>query len=124
MRAGKLTHTIAIEREVETVKLSGHVTRIWATIATMRAELKQASATEFLTGFGEADPKSAVFVIRWVPGVGLITADTIIGDDTMIGGGSITTADRILHNGKAWNIKAIAEIGRRRGLELRAEVAT
>ena len=102
MRAGKLTHTIAIEREVETVKPSGHVARTWETIATMRAELKQASATEFLAGFGEADARNVIFLVRW-PAI------------------EITTADRIRHNGQSYDIKGLVEIGRRRGLELRAE---
>lgn len=101
MRAGKLTHTITIERLTETVSPSGHVRKEWAPLATMRAEVKQASASEYLTGFGEADAGNAVFVIRW-PGV------------------EIGTADRIVHAGRLWNIKGAVEIGRRRGLELRA----
>ncbi|PAU98965.1 phage head closure protein [Paracoccus salipaludis] len=104
MRAGKLTHTIAIEREVETVKPSGHVSRTWATIATMRAEQKQGSATEFLAGFGEGTESNVIFLIRW-PGI------------------EITVADRITHAGKSYNIKSLVEIGRRRGLELRVSAA-
>lgn len=42
-------------------------------------------------------------LLRWVPGVAV--------------------SDRILHGGKVWNIVAIAEIGRRKGLELRAVAA-
>lgn len=104
MRAGKLQHLVDLQRETETVSPSGHVRKTWTTYARGRAELRQASISEYLSGFGEGDEGRGVFLIRWLPGV--------------------TTADRIVTGGKTWNIRAIAEIGRRRGLELRAEVAT
>lgn len=103
--AGKLQHRISIEREAEIVTSAGHVRKTWATIATVRAEVKNLSSDEFLAGFGDADRQSAVFIIRWVPGV------------------EITTADRIQHNGRTYNIKGVVEIGRKRGLELRAVAA-
>lgn len=102
MRAGLLTHVITIERETETVTAAGHVKKAWTPLATVRAQIKTASVNEYLSGFGEADAGNAVFVTRFIPGV------------------TITTADRIVHNGKVFNIKAVVEIGRKRGLELRA----
>ncbi|MNV91444.1 Phage head-tail joining protein [compost metagenome] len=69
----------------------------------MRAEIVQQSATEFLTGFGEAESGTIIFRIRYLPG--------------------ITTADRVTYAGMAYDLKEVTEIGRRRGLELRA-VAT
>lgn len=104
IRSGKLQHPIELQRQTETVSASGRVTSTWTTYAQGRAELRQASISEYLSAFGEADAGNAVFLLRWVPGV--------------------TTADRILHAGKVWNIRAIAEIGRRRGLELRAVAAS
>ena len=103
MQAGKLQHRIELQREVETVSASGHARSTWTTYATGRAELRQASISEYLTGFGEADSGAGVFLIRWLPGVAI--------------------SDRIIHGGKVWNIVALAEIGRRRGLELRAVAA-
>ncbi|KQU54448.1 head-tail adaptor protein [Bosea sp. Leaf344] len=103
MQAGKLDRIITIERQTKTVTPSGGTVTAWTIIATPRAEIVKQSASEFLTGFGEAENGSAVFRIRW-------RAD-------------ITTADRIVHDGVAHDIKEIAEIGRRRGLKLRA-VAT
>lgn len=103
MRAGKLDRTIAIERQIETVKPSGAVATTWANIDTVRAEIVQQSASEFLTGFGEAENGSIVFRIRYLPG--------------------ITTADRVSYAGTVYDLKEITEIGRRRGLEIRA-VAT
>lgn len=103
--AGRLQHRISIEREAEIVTSAGHVRKTWAPVATVRAEIKNLSSDEFLAGFGDADRQSAVFIIRWVPGV------------------EITSADRIQHNGRTYNIKGVVEIGRKRGLELRAVAA-
>jgi SPP1 family predicted phage head-tail adaptor len=103
MRAGKLDRSISIERLMEIVKPSGSVVTAWTNIATIRAEVIQQSATEFLTGFGEAENGTIVFRVRYLPG--------------------ITTADRVLYNNAAYDLKEIKEIGRRRALELRA-VAT
>ena len=103
MQAGKLLQRIELQRMTETVQPSGAVVQTWATYATGRAELRQAGVSEFLTTYGEGAGDTAVFVIRWLPGVSL--------------------SDRIMHGGKVWNIVALAEIGRRRGLELRAVAA-
>lgn len=102
MRAGKLQHRVQIERHQELVSDSGRGHKVWLPILTTRAEIKEASTTEFLTGEIEGDTARAVFLIRW-PVV------------------TISTADRLMVADKAWNITALTEIGRRRGLEIRAE---
>lgn len=103
MQAGKLQHPVELQRLAETLGPGRVAVQTWATYATGKAELRQAGASEFLTTFGEGVSNNAVFLIRWIPGV--------------------SVADRIMHGGKAWNIVAIAEIGRRKGLELRAVAA-
>lgn len=103
--AGKLQHQIIIERETETVSPAGHVRKTWAPIAEVRAEIVTATSTEFLAGWGEGDQNAAVFRIRWIPGV------------------VVSTADRIAHGSRVYNIKSVIEIGRKRGLELRAVAA-
>lgn len=103
MQIESLQYTVELQRLIETIAASGHVSQSWATYAKGRAALRQAGVSEFLAGPGETVANNAVFLIRWVPGV--------------------SVADRILHNGKNWNIVAIAEIGRRKGLELRAVAA-
>lgn len=100
MRAGKLDRTIAVERKTETVTPSGSVVTAWTNLATVRAEIVQQSASEFLTGFGEAEAGTVIFRIRYLP--------------------DITTADRVTYAGQVYDLKEIVEIGRRRGLELRA----
>ncbi|WP_041527294.1 phage head closure protein [Paracoccus aminophilus] len=103
MQAGKLQHRIELQRLTETLTASRKVQEVWTTYATGRAELRQAGLSEFLRNDVEGTTSNAVFLIRWIPGV--------------------SVADRITHDGKVWNIVAIAEIGRRRGLELRAVAA-
>lgn len=98
IKAGKLDRQITIERETETVAASGAVSKAWAAVATIRAELVQRSADEFLTGFGVAEAGGAVFRIRYLAG--------------------ITPADRVIFDGAAYDINEIAELGRKRGLEL------
>jgi SPP1 family predicted phage head-tail adaptor len=101
MRAGKLDRLITIERQNETVAPSGAVSSTWTPIGQpVRAEIVNQSATEFLAGHGEAERGTVIFRIRFLAG--------------------ITTADRIIFNGMAHDLEEIVEIGRRRGLELRA----
>lgn len=99
IKAGKLDRQITIERQAETVAASGSVSKTWAALATVRAELVQLAAEEYLAGFGEADTGGAVFRIRYLAG--------------------ITTADRVTFDATTYDIEEIAELGRKRGLELR-----
>jgi head-tail adaptor len=103
MQAGKLQNRIELQCLVESFGLDRSIRQSWRTYATGKAELRQAGASEFLTTFGEGVSNNAVFLIRWIPGV--------------------SVADRIVHGGKAWNIVAVAEIGRKKGLELGAVAA-
>ena len=99
IKAGNLDRQITIERQTETVAASGSVSKSWTALATVRAELVQLAAEEYLAGFGEADTGGAVFRIRYLAG--------------------ITTADRVTFDGATYDIDEIAELGRKRGLELR-----
>ncbi|KGJ01777.1 head-tail adaptor protein (plasmid) [Paracoccus versutus] len=104
MRAGKLQHLIQIERKTAPVDDYGIARESWVPILTTRAELKEATTTEFLTGPGEMDNNRAVFLIRYPLA-------------------QITTADRLVMDGKPFNILGLAEIGRRKGLEIRVIAA-
>ena len=99
IRAGKLDRQITLERKSETVSDSGAVVSAWAEIATVRAELVQQTADEYLSGYGAAEQGNLIFRIRYLAG--------------------ITTADRVTYQGAAYDLDQIAELGRRRGLELR-----
>jgi SPP1 family predicted phage head-tail adaptor len=102
MRAGTLDRTITVQTFTETVDDYGTPTQGWAYFATLRAQLVEASTDEFLRGYGESETTVAVFRTRWRDGV--------------------TPQMRIVYAGKPLNIREIKEIGRRRGLELRAEL--
>lgn len=103
LNIGNMDRRITIERETETVKPSGSVVKAWTHVATVWAEIVQRTASEFFTGYGEAENGSVIFRVRYHPG--------------------ITTADRVSYAGKVYDLKEITELGRRDGLELRG-VAT
>ncbi len=101
INSGKLDRQIIIQRQTETVLPSGAVTKTWADVATVRAEIVQQSTDEYLSGYGAAEQGNIVFRIRYLAG--------------------ITTADRVIYNGAAHDLNRIVELGRRRGLELRVK---
>jgi SPP1 family predicted phage head-tail adaptor len=105
MRAGKLDQTIEIRRQVnDAVDPYGNpVPGTISTVATMRAQIIQASTEEFIRGWGANSEAVMIFRTRWF-------------DD-------VTLADGVRHDGVDYNLKEIKPIGRRRGLELRC-VAT
>lgn len=99
MRAGNLDRTITIQRFTSEPNDYGTPVETWTTVATLRAQLIQASTEEFIRG-GAVDETVIVFRTRWLAGV--------------------TTADRIQYEGEDFNLKEVKELGRRKGLELRA----
>lgn len=102
MSPGKLQSRIQLEREQELVSDSGLARKVWLPVLMTRAEVKQAPTEEFLAQQIVGDKVRAMFLIRWPSQ-------------------PISTSDRITHAGKVWNITGLSEIGRRRGLEIRAE---
>lgn len=101
MRAGKLDRTITIERRTETLNDLGVPQEAWTPATTVRAELVEQSADELARAFGEASEIKTTFRTRYVEGV--------------------TSADRVLYAGEAYELSSVTEIGRRRGLELRTK---
>jgi hypothetical protein len=71
----------------------------WSDHLRLRAERVEPSTDEFLTDSGVRDHEVVVFRTRWVT--------------------DIMASDRVVFAGRAYNIKAIAEVGHRVGLELR-----
>lgn len=100
MRAGKLDKLITIQRFTSTVNDYGTPVETWTDVATLRAQIVQASTEEFIRGFGASDETAIIFRTRWLDGV--------------------TNADRVGYAAGAYlNIKEVKEIGRRNGLEIR-----
>jgi SPP1 family predicted phage head-tail adaptor len=99
MRAGRLDTQIEIQRATVALDDAGTPIMSWATIASPRAQVIQASTEEFISGAGATDETAIIFRTRFLP--------------------DVTTADRVLHGGTIHNIKELKPIGRRRGLEIR-----
>lgn len=99
MKAGRLTEEIQIERATSTVNEYGTPEPTWAPICTLRAEKVEQSTVEYIRNFGASDEEAVIFRARFFEGV--------------------TNADRVKWQGEAFNIKSVAPIGRRKGLELR-----
>lgn len=106
MRAGRLDRTIRIDKWDDAPEPDdfGTVTPGYTALATLRAQIVQSSTEEFIEAQGATDDTVVIFRTRWLPGV--------------------TTADRIYYPPQGYfNIKETKEIGRRKGLELRAVMA-
>lgn len=100
MRAGKLDRVIRIDRySTSGIDGYGSPAPAWEALATLRAQMLQSGTEEFIRN-GAIDETIVIFRTRYLDGV--------------------TTADRVHHAGRYYNIKEIKEIGRRNGLELRA----
>lgn len=104
MRAGRLDRSITIQRSTYEVNEYGSPIYSWTDVATLRAQLLEGRTEEYLANGGGADDKTlAVFRTRFLAGV--------------------TNADRVSYGGNVFNIREVKEIGRRKGLELRAEAS-
>jgi head-tail adaptor len=99
MRAGKRDKSISIERRVENLDAYGVPREARAPIRTAKAAIIQASAEAFFGSGGIA--AESIVVVRILSSEG------------------VTPADRILHGVLVFSVKAINEIGRRRGREIR-----
>lgn len=100
MQSGKLNRTVTFERLTETVSETGAVSATWAPLATVRAQVTDATLEEIEGGNGERPKARLTVVVRYLPG--------------------LTLADRLTYGGRAFNILSMAEIGRKRGLEFKA----
>lgn len=98
MRAGQLDRVITIQRSTSEIDEYGNPAATWSDIATIRAQLVQASTEEFIRGYGASDETAIIFRTRFL---------------------EVGPADRIVFDGANHNIKELKEIGRRRGLEIR-----
>lgn len=99
MKSGHLREEITLQRATFTVDEAGTPVEAWGDLATLRAEKIEQSTVEAIRAFGASDEELVIFRARFFEGV--------------------TTADRVLWGGLAFNIRQIAPIGHRKGLELR-----
>ena len=100
MQAGKLDRVVSFERLSETVGTTGAVSTTWDPFAVVRASVTDATQEEIEGGKGEHLKVRITVLMRY-------------RDD-------ISLSDRLTYEGRAFNIVSMVEIGRRKGLELRA----
>jgi SPP1 family predicted phage head-tail adaptor len=99
MKAGSLRHPITIERFTDSVDDFGTPTKTWAPHVSLRAEIIQQSAEEFIRAQGAVDERIVILRTRFVPG--------------------LTAADRVVWKGTPHSIREITVTGHDRGLEIR-----
>lgn len=100
MRAGKLDRRITIEQAAYSQDDFGQEQPVWTTFAERAAQRMDMKGTERFAANQVMATITATFRIRYLPGL----------KPTM----------RIVHEGKTYDITGIAELGRRRGLEITA----
>ena len=101
MRAGRLDRRIEIQVNSPTLNGVGEEIENWNTLYNLWAEVIPVRGTERYASDQDAAVIEEKFKIRYVTGV--------------------TPLNRILYNGKTYDIKGVLELGRREGLELHAK---
>lgn len=99
MLAGQLDRVIDLQR-METIENpeTGEWLETYTTYATERAKLTETGGREFFAATTTIAEQKATFLIRWR--------------------GDVLVTDRVSYGGKAYNVNATREVGRRVGLEL------
>ena len=101
MRAGSLDRKVTLQRFTVTQdEMSGEEIQAWAELATVWANVRQASGGEYLKANQVQAVQRTVFQIRHYPG--------------------LTMLDRVIYDGPQFNIDDVRELGRREGTEIHA----
>lgn len=104
LRAGDLNRRISLQRFSHAVDpASGERVKTWATIETVWASRRRASARETLASAELAAVVSDIFEIRWA-----------------VAWSDLNPKDRLVFEGRAYEIASVDEIGRREGLRIGA----
>ena len=98
MRAGKLDRAITIERVSRDIGKAGEPIESWCRHAIRRAEVVVDAANDNSVDAGAVTRARLRLRIRWMP--------------------DLTFDDRIGFDGKVYEIASIAEIGRRKAIEI------
>lgn len=103
MEAGKLDRRISIERASTYQDETGQEVARWAPVATVWASWRRASARETLAAAEVSAEVTDVFEIRW---------SNLVAE--------LDPKDRVIYDGRTYDIAAVTEIGRREGLRIAA----
>jgi SPP1 family predicted phage head-tail adaptor len=101
MRAGNLDRVIEIQRRSITPDLYGAIIDVWTTIARIRAQKLENTTDDREGARGSTTDTVITFRTRWLDGV--------------------TLENRIIYEGKLFQITRIKEVGRRVGLDIMCE---
>ena len=105
IRAGQLDRVVTIQERVVTENSVGEDTYDWVDLATgVRAQVIQQSGREIFRAGSIQTAVDTLFVMRYRP--------------------DVSVSNRIVYNGKAYNLYSVRELGRRRGLEISANRPT
>jgi SPP1 family predicted phage head-tail adaptor len=100
MQAGRLDRRVEIQRRTQTQESNGEYVYTWATIATVWATVKDLRGAEFFSARQTNAEVTTRFYVRWIEGV--------------------TVLDRILYEGRVYDIAQVSEMARRQGLDILA----
>ncbi len=98
MRSGKLVHVITVQRVTRSINASGTPIDTWSYAGSLRAEVVERAAQDFLEKAGETSKVRVVFRTRYLE--------------------DLDAKDRISFDGQTFEIEELVRIGRRKGLEL------
>lgn len=98
MRAGRLDRRVVFQRATYSTDDAGVSVATWAEIGSLRCEIMERTVGETAMGANAVTTADVTIRTRFFPG--------------------LTVADRAVIAGEHFNITSIAEIGRRRGLEV------
>jgi SPP1 family predicted phage head-tail adaptor len=101
MRAGALDRTITIQRKTLTQDETGAPVESWAVYATVCASKKDLRGSERFASQQVMADADTQFRIRYLSG--------------------ITPMDRILCEGRTYDVKSVLEFGRREGMDIMAQ---
>lgn len=103
MRAGKMDRRITLQRKSSSGDSFGQPIETWADISggTVWAEVSPVSGNE-----------------RWLSQQMIAEADTLFRIRYMAG---LTPLDRVVYDGRTYDVKSVIEIGRREGLDISAK---
>lgn len=99
MKAEKMDRKITIQRGVSTINEFGTPSFTWSDLITVPAQMIQRSTTEFVRAQGAAEEEIIVFRRRYLAG--------------------LTNSDRLIFEGRPFDIQELSELGRKDGIELR-----
>lgn len=98
MRSGRLDRRLTIQAVTETRGSAGDVVETWADVATVWAEKMDEKGREYFAAAQVTAERPTRFTIRWRSG--------------------LTAKHRVVCEGVTYDVQAIDEIGRRKGLWL------